>query len=366
VNTPCRECGRALPAAARLCPQCLAPATRAPAEARPSPRWLVWAAVALSAVTALALAGWALLRWYDRAHTGRDPVAAASAKLESVLTLSTYDEDGAPIGQGSGFLADTLGLAVTDFHVLAGASRAEATLGDGRLYDVVEVRDYDPDRDVCVFRIGRQDSSGVLPPAGTRALVIRRQPAVHVGERIAAIGSPQGLENTLSDGVVSAIREDDQRYLQFTAPISPGSSGGPLFDAHGQVVGVVVSQSRTGQNLNFAIPAAEIAPHLAGSLGWSLATLRDTTQAAAERCFDAGQERFARGDYEGALDQYERARQFDPGDHAAAYNLALCYLRTGDEDAAVRLMREFLELAPADDPFRRDARRFLREHSGPE
>jgi S1-C subfamily serine protease len=77
-----------------------------------------------------------------------------------------------------------------------------------------------------------------------------------VGQRVYAIGSPQGLELTLSEGLVSALRQTTNgSIIQTTAPISPGSSGGGLFNANGQLVGIVTFQSRTGQNLNFALPA---------------------------------------------------------------------------------------------------------------
>ena len=75
-----------------------------------------------------------------------------------------------------------------------------------------------------------------------------------------AIGSPQGLELTISDGIVSGMRDLPQgRVIQTTAPISPGSSGGPLFDAYGRLVGIMTFQHRSGQNLNFAVPADWIA-----------------------------------------------------------------------------------------------------------
>lgn len=84
-----------------------------------------------------------------------------------------------------------------------------------------------------------------------------------VGERVIAIGSPQGLENSVSDGILSAIREvDSVRYLQITAPISPGSSGGPVLNSTGQMIGVATFQFKKGQNLNFAVAADHIKPLL--------------------------------------------------------------------------------------------------------
>ena len=79
---------------------------------------------------------------------------------------------------------------------------------------------------------------------------------MQVGQKVYAIGSPQGLDLTLSDGMVSSLREgEDGTFIQTTAPISPGSSGGGLFNERGVLVGIVTFQMRSGQNLNFAIPA---------------------------------------------------------------------------------------------------------------
>ncbi len=80
-----------------------------------------------------------------------------------------------------------------------------------------------------------------------------------VGQRVYAIGAPQGLELTLSEGLISALRGTDKgAIIQTTAPVSPGSSGGGLFNSSGQLVGIVTFQRKSGQNLNFALPAAWI------------------------------------------------------------------------------------------------------------
>ena len=83
--------------------------------------------------------------------------------------------------------------------------------------------------------------------------------AVEVGEEVYAVGNPEGLEGTFSQGIISGIRRvGDRDLIQITAPISHGSSGGPVLNKHGQVVGIAVGAIRTGQNLNFAIPASEL------------------------------------------------------------------------------------------------------------
>jgi serine protease Do len=92
------------------------------------------------------------------------------------------------------------------------------------------------------------------------AVTIGTAETLKTGQKVYAIGSPQGLELTISDGIVSGMRSLPQgRVIQTTAPISPGSSGGPLFDAYGRLVGIMTFQHRLGQNLNFAVPADWIA-----------------------------------------------------------------------------------------------------------
>jgi len=88
---------------------------------------------------------------------------------------------------------------------------------------------------------------------------------VAIGQRVVAIGNPLGLENTVSDGLISAIRPAEQgiKLLQVSVPLSNGSSGGPLFNLQGEVIGVVAASLQQGQSLNFAIPINEVKPRLA-------------------------------------------------------------------------------------------------------
>jgi S1-C subfamily serine protease len=111
-----------------------------------------------------------------------------------------------------------------------------------------------PDADRCVLRIG--DTAPPLP----KWVRVRPYADVKVGERVFTIGAPRGLELSLAEGLVSSKRAlDDVRLIQTSAPISPGSSGGGLFDAHGHLIGITTFMLKDAQNLNFAIAAEEYA-----------------------------------------------------------------------------------------------------------
>ncbi len=119
-------------------------------------------------------------------------------------------------------------------------------VGQKTKYDLEGITAVDSRRDLVVLKVAVDDSP-VLP--------LGDSDAVQVGEAVYAVGNPQGLEGTFSEGIVSSIREvGTDRLLQITAPISPGSSGGPVLNGKGEVIGVSVGIFKGGQNLNFAIP----------------------------------------------------------------------------------------------------------------
>ena len=148
---------------------------------------------------------------------------------------------------GTGFVVQADGWIATNLHVVAPAANMRAVFGDGRKFAVVEVLGFDPERDVALLRI-EADKLPVLPLGGD----------VSAGERVVAIGHPLGLSNTVSDGLISAVRviAPDVSLLQISAPIAPGSSGGPLFNERGEVIGIATAVLREGQNLNFGVPIA--------------------------------------------------------------------------------------------------------------
>lgn len=155
-------------------------------------------------------------------------------------------------GLGTGF-AVSPGIIATNLHVVAGADRIAIGGTNGRVSAVSGVVGIDPAHDLVL--LSAKEASD-LPP-----VVLGDDTLLRAGDGVIAIGTPQGLDLSVSTGIVGAVREVDENLtlLQITAPISPGSSGGPLFDDHGRVVGVTTMFSAQGQNLNFAVPSRYVA-----------------------------------------------------------------------------------------------------------
>ena len=166
--------------------------------------------------------------------------------LVSPSVIEIHGED--HLGQewlGSAFFINDSGVAVTNFHVMVGAVDAKAVLSDGTELDVTGVYGYDQDLDLCLIQV---DTSG------NEFLTISETEVV-TGSPIYAIGSSLGYTGSLSDGIVSSASriEHGTDYIQITAPISPGNSGGPLVNEYGEVMGVNAMQRTDGQNMNFAV-----------------------------------------------------------------------------------------------------------------
>lgn len=169
--------------------------------------------------------------------------------------------------QGSGFLVSPDGRILTNHHVIRDARTARVKLPSGDVYEEVEILAVDARRDIAILQIAGFD----LP-----FLELGNSDSVRVGAPVVVIGSPLGLENTVSTGIVSGRRQEPEGYqlLQVSAPASRGSSGGAVLGSHGRVVGMTTSQIDVGQNLNFALPINYVRGLLAHISGEPLAVLR--------------------------------------------------------------------------------------------
>ncbi len=185
---------------------------------------------------------------------GADQVLAASSDKKIEMIVSDYSKaivyigvkgkDGAKMG--SGFVVDREGLILTNYHIIHQAQNIFVKFKNNKAYPATIIK-VDPAHDLAVLAV---------PADGLKAVRMGNSHGLNVGQRVVTIGHPLGLENTVSDGLISAVRRMDNgsKLLQISVPLSPGSSGGPLFDLNGKVVGITTSSFDNGQNLNFAVP----------------------------------------------------------------------------------------------------------------
>ncbi len=172
----------------------------------------------------------------------------------STVVITSYDTKGKPIKLGSGFLVSSDGKAITNYHVVNGAQKVSVRV-EGKELPVEGFLHVDKTNDLTLLKIRGQGFSPVR---------IGSSENLAVGSRVYVISSPRGLENSLSEGIVSAVRTvGTQKVIQITAPISPGSSGGPVFNDNGQVIAVATFVLKDSQNVNFAIPINAISNKVA-------------------------------------------------------------------------------------------------------
>lgn len=199
------------------------------------------------------------------AYSSFDLSALAKRARSAVVSIETFDNEGNSIGTGSGFFVSDDGLLVTNYHVIEKADRAVAKTEAGDELSIEGAAYFDQKNDLAVL-------GAVMFPGKVPFLRLGNSGQVDVGGRVAVIGNPLGLEGSLSEGIVSAKRDwrsmlapqaspdavtsaGGHKWLQITAAISPGSSGSPVLDASGNVIGVATMKLFGGESLNFAVPA---------------------------------------------------------------------------------------------------------------
>jgi S1-C subfamily serine protease len=225
--------------------------------------------VSASARLAVFLLG---LGWLAPSLAAQDLKELARRSRDSVVLLEVYEIGGRQIGAGTGFFIDDHRL-VTNWHVVENAALVEAVLATEEKIDVAGLVARDEVNDLAILEV----EGGPFP-----ALALTDSASVEAGERVVVLGNPLGsFTGSLSEGIISAVRLDgladrlpgasSAPLLQITAAISPGSSGSPVMDLDGKVIGVAVSQMVQGQNLNFAVPAPAVRRLLESAAGGRLA-----------------------------------------------------------------------------------------------
>ncbi len=225
----------------------------------------------------------ALMPLHGAAMTAQDVYQAVAP---SVWGVATFDESNRLIGRGSAVVIDS-GQLVTNCHVLAKA-KAVAVRKENVSYGA-KLLHADVQRDLCLLKV---DNFSATP---VRVATISQ---TKIGTKAFAIGNPRGLEQTISEGLVSGIRRNDNDEIQFiqtSAPISPGSSGGGLFDDQGRLIGITTGGIEQSQNLNFAVPAEWIS-EVPSRAAAALAAREQARQPAARNSSGKGVLRPFEGD----------------------------------------------------------------------
>jgi tetratricopeptide (TPR) repeat protein len=265
----------------------------------------------------------------------------------SVVSVLTYDAKGEPLISGTGFFVRP-GEIVTNMHVIRGAHRVEIhTLeGKGRTYPVTGALAVDEEADLALIGVD-------LPAERSRTLQFSTS-LPDEGEKVFIIGNPLRLEGSVSDGIVSAVREvpDLGRIIQTTAPVSHGNSGSPLLNMQGQVIGIVTVKVTNGQNINLALGVNRIAALPRGPLtSFEQIAARVKPSATqpellAELWYRGGIDSLWLGNYDSALNYFETAANRNPRRSETWLQIGYCKVKQGRNDEAIKAYKKALQLRP--------------------
>jgi len=259
-----------------------------------------------------------------------------------VVAIATYDSQGEALMTGSGFFVRP-GQVVTNLHVIRGAQRCEIkTLdGKGKVFPVAGTLAVDEEGDLALLSV---EMPADRPRASELASVLPDE-----GEQIVVIGNPLKLEGSVTDGIISAVREVPNvgKIIQITAPISHGNSGSPVFNMKGQVVGVVTVRVTNGQNINLAIGAARVEQLRPGQLR-SIAALpaKERLSDIAESSYRTGLDSLWLGNYDNAIGYFETAANRNPRRADAWVQVGYCKVKQGKTEEGIRAYQHALQLKP--------------------
>src|SRR5829696_509982 len=261
----------------------------------------------------------------------------------AVVAIATYDASGEALMTGSGFFLRP-GQVVTNLHVIRGAVRADIkTLdGKGKIFQVSGTLAVDEEGDLALLGVD-------MPLERSRTSELASE-LPEEGEPIFVIGNPLKLEGSVSDGIVSAVREvpNSYRIIQITAPISHGNSGSPVFNLRGQVLGVVTVKVTNGQNINLAIAAARVAQLSAGKLQPLSELAVKSKGDVAETLYRSGLDSLWLGNYDNAVGYFENAANKNPRRAEAWVQVGYCKVKQGKTQEAIRAYQQALQIKPTD------------------
>ena len=270
----------------------------------------------------------------------------------SVVVVLAYDNLG-NIFQGSGVVVSNNGLIATNYHVCKDANRIEIKHYQNEFKNV-ETYYYDELRDILILKV-----NGLK----LKALEIADPSLLKAGQRVYAIGSPEGYENSISEGIISGFRNDENnvRLIQMTTPITEGSSGGAVVNSYGELIGLCMSGQHDG-NLYFALPVSEISGQLDEKKNFAetenpqeyfvdgtkandienykeaeyyFTKYLDKFSSDIAAYYNRGYARFKLKEYKSAITDFTKVLEFDNLDEKSLFYRANCYYYTRDYKNAV-------------------------------
>ena len=278
--------------------------------------------------------------FYTTSNAQTVPQIAEKA-LAATVSLEMRDRKGTVLSRGSGFFVRS-NLIATNYHVIEGAARGTAKLVNRyKAYTIEGFTAVDKTSDLALLKV---------TVYGVNPLLLGDSNTVRIGETIYVAGNPIGLEGTVSDGIISSRRDRyTKERLQMTAPISPGSSGGPVLNRKGKVIGVSVATFRAleAQNLNFAIPSNYLKALLTRS-GIAKPFSQVSQSISADTYYLRGTDKIGLDDYKGAIADYTQAIRLKPDDAFAYVGRGLAKEQLGQHFAAITDYDTAIRLKPDD------------------
>lgn len=257
----------------------------------------------------------------------------------AVVLIQTFNDNNQPIAQGSGFFINNKGHIVTNYHVLEGAFRATIKTSSGMEYPVEGIIAKNADADIIKLVVNITDAN--IPFLNLSEIVPSE------GQDIVVIGNPLGLESTVSAGIVSAVRDIPAfgKILQITAPISPGSSGSPVINSKGEVIGIATLIITKGQNLNFAIPSDKIIA-LKETPKTSISNVLPTDSNDAQLFYQNGLKELWQENWSAALALFQKTKEKNPRFAEAWFYIGYCYVELGRYQDAIDDYKQAIRIKP--------------------
>ena len=254
---------------------------------------------------------------------------------DAIVVVEAIDFDGSKSKSGSGVIIKDKGILVTNFHIFAGNEKLKLKHKDTEI-KYSEIIGFNVEKDVLILKLEEINCSQIK---------VGNSGDLKVGSKVYAIGSPMGLENSLSEGIVGGFRkfekkENNLEYIQITAPISPGSSGGAVLNSAGELIGISTMGFKEGENLGFAIKIED-------ALSVDLGEYADKVKLEAVNYFFKGKSLYDDTEYQKSIEYYTKYIEKVPGD-AKGYNFRkLSYLQMKEYDLALKDFNQSNKLDPA-------------------